>query len=190
MIGYISRRLLSLAFVLLVVSLIVFVLMNLVPGGPFTLADRGYSGAALENLERKYGLDKPIHVRYVNYVSSALQLDFGNSFSVAGNPPVTQTYLEDLACHVSTRAVYDHTLVWLGHIPGHHRGLPSQRCYRQYGDLHRDGGYCRSEFHNRYLVPVNIWISKWFGAKKASGSLVRSRRMDLQFFPGIISCRL
>lgn len=90
MIGYILRRLLSLAFVLFVVSVIVFVLMNLVPGGPFTLADRGYSGAALENLERKYGLDKPIHVRYLNYVTSALQLDFGNSFSVAGNPPVTQ----------------------------------------------------------------------------------------------------
>lgn len=90
MIGYILRRLLSLAFVLFVVSIIVFVLMNLVPGGPFTLADRGYSGAALENLERKYGLDKPVHVRYLNYVTSALQLDFGNSFSVAGNPPVTE----------------------------------------------------------------------------------------------------
>ena len=41
MIGYIFRRLLSLAFVLFVVSIFVFVLMNLVPGGPFTLADRG-----------------------------------------------------------------------------------------------------------------------------------------------------
>ena len=68
----------------------VFVLMNLVPGGPFTLADRGYSGAALENLERKYGLDKPIHIRYINYMTSAVHLDFGNSFSVAGNPPVTE----------------------------------------------------------------------------------------------------
>lgn len=90
MAGYILRRLLSLGFVLLVVSLIVFVLMSMVPGGPFTLADRGYSGAALENLERKYGLDKPVHERYINYLTSALQLDFGNSFSVAGNPPVTE----------------------------------------------------------------------------------------------------
>ena len=90
MIGYVIGRLLSLVFVLLVVSVLVFVLMNMVPGGPFTLADRGYSGAALENLERKYGLDKPIHERYVNYLTSALQLDFGNSFAVAGNPPVTE----------------------------------------------------------------------------------------------------
>lgn len=90
MFGYILRRLVSLSFVLLVVSLLVFILMNMVPGGPFTLADRGYSGAALENLERKYGLDKPVHERYINYLTSALQLDFGNSFSVAGNPPVSE----------------------------------------------------------------------------------------------------
>jgi len=90
MVGYILRRLVSLAFVLLIVSALVFVLMNLVPGGPFTLADRGYSGAALENLERKYGLDKSIPERYINYVVSAVQLDFGNSFSVAGNPPVSE----------------------------------------------------------------------------------------------------
>ena len=90
MAGYIIRRLFSLLFVLLAVSVIVFFLMSLVPGGPFTLADRGYSGAALENLNRKYGLDKPVIVRYWNYLSSAVQLDFGNSFSVAGNPPVTR----------------------------------------------------------------------------------------------------
>ena len=90
MLAYIFRRLLSLCFVLIVVSVLVFVLMNLVPGGPFTLADRGYSGAALENMERKYGLDQPIHIRYINYMTSAVQLDFGYSFSVAGNPPVTE----------------------------------------------------------------------------------------------------
>lgn len=89
MTGYIVRRLFSLLFVMLVVSIIVFFLMSLVPGGPFTLADRGYSGAALENLNRKYGLDKPVIVRYWNYLTSAIQLDFGYSFSVAGNPPVT-----------------------------------------------------------------------------------------------------
>lgn len=90
MIAYILRRLVSLGFVLLIVSVLVFVLMSLVPGGPFTLADRGYSGAALENLERKYGLDKPVHERYRQYITSALRLDFGYSFAVAGNPPVSE----------------------------------------------------------------------------------------------------
>jgi peptide/nickel transport system permease protein len=90
MTGYVIQRLMSMVLVLLVISAIVFVLMNMVPGGPFTLADRGYSGAALENLERKYGLDKPVPVRYWNYLTSAIQFDFGNSYAVAGNPPVSQ----------------------------------------------------------------------------------------------------
>lgn len=89
MTGYIIRRLIALVFVMLAVSVIVFVLMNAVPGGPFTLGERGYSADALANLERKYGLDKPPIERYFNFLGSALRLDFGNSFAVAGNPAVT-----------------------------------------------------------------------------------------------------
>jgi len=88
MTGYIVRRIISLFFVMLAVSLIIFVLMNAAPGGPFSLGERGYSEAAMNNLRHKYGLDKSITERYFNYLSSALRLDFGNSFAVAGNPPV------------------------------------------------------------------------------------------------------
>ncbi|MCU0512340.1 MAG: ABC transporter permease [Anaerolineae bacterium] len=93
MTGYILRRLLALLFVMLVVSVIVFVLMNAVPGGPFSLGERGYTPDALANLERKYGLDKPLVERYWNFLSGALQLDFGYSFAVAGSPPVTEVIL-------------------------------------------------------------------------------------------------
>src|SRR6185295_19204313 len=90
MTGYILRRVVGLLFVMLMVSIIVFVLMNAVPGGPFSLGERGYTPDALANLQRKYGLDKPLIERYLNFLISALQFDFGNSFAVAGNPPVTQ----------------------------------------------------------------------------------------------------
>jgi peptide/nickel transport system permease protein len=90
MTGYIIRRFIALFFVLLAVSVIIFILMNAVPGGPFTLGERGYSPDAMENLLRKYGLDKPITERYWNYLTSAFRLDFGNSFAVAGNPPVSE----------------------------------------------------------------------------------------------------
>ncbi len=90
MTGYLLRRLVGLFFVMLMVSIIVFVLMNAVPGGPFSLGERGYTADALANLERKYGIDKPLFERYLNFLISALQFDFGNSFAVAGNPPVTQ----------------------------------------------------------------------------------------------------
>lgn len=86
--GYIVRRLISLCFVMLVVSALVFFLMNAIPGGPFSISERGISEAAMQNVLRKYGLDKPITMRYWNYLTSTLRLDFGNSTAVAGNPPV------------------------------------------------------------------------------------------------------
>src|SRR5262249_38319172 len=90
MTGYIIRRLVGLFFVLLVVATIVFFLMSIVPGGPFNYGERGFSGDVLKNIQHKYGLDKPVTERYWNYLTSAAQLDFGNSFAVAGNPPVFQ----------------------------------------------------------------------------------------------------
>jgi peptide/nickel transport system permease protein len=91
---YILGRLVALFFVLLAVSAIVFFLMDAVPGGPFSLGERGYSPEAQANLERKYGLDKPLVERYFNFLTSALQFDFGNAFSVAGNPPVSEVILD------------------------------------------------------------------------------------------------
>jgi peptide/nickel transport system permease protein len=88
--AYIVKRIIALFFVLLAVSVIIFFAMNAAPGGPFTLGEHGYSKAAMDNLLRKYGLDKPITERYWNYLTSALRLDFGHSFSVAGNPPVIE----------------------------------------------------------------------------------------------------
>ena len=90
MTGYVIRRLLSLLFVLLLVSFIVFILMSIIPGGPFSLGERGYTEEAMQNVLRKYGLDRPILERYWNYLTSALQFDFGHSFAVAGNPPVSE----------------------------------------------------------------------------------------------------
>jgi peptide/nickel transport system permease protein len=90
MAGFIIRRSLALLFVMFIVSVIVFILMNQIPGGPFSLGEHGYTEAAMANVLRKYGLDKPIQVRYWNYLTSALQLDFGHSFAVAGSPPVTE----------------------------------------------------------------------------------------------------
>lgn len=90
MTGYIVRRLLSLLFVLWAVATIVFFLMDAVPGGPFSLGERGFSEEAYQNILAKYGLDKPPLERYVNFLKDAVRLDFGYSFAVAGNPRVTE----------------------------------------------------------------------------------------------------
>jgi peptide/nickel transport system permease protein len=90
MTGYIIKRFFGLLFVLLIVSMIVFALMSAIPGGPFGFGEHGYTPDAYQNMLRKYGMDKPLVVRYWNYLTSALQLDFGNSFAVANSPPVIE----------------------------------------------------------------------------------------------------
>jgi ABC-type dipeptide/oligopeptide/nickel transport system permease component len=68
--------------VLIMISIVTFVAMQLVPGGPFT---RGAGGRPVPpevqaNMEAKYGLDKPPWQQYLNYMGSLiLHFDFGPS---------------------------------------------------------------------------------------------------------------
>ena len=77
---YILIRLVSLGFVLIAVSLIAFLLMHAVPGGPFDIGERRLPEATREAQLRKYGLDQPLMVQYVKYLYHAVQLDFGVPF--------------------------------------------------------------------------------------------------------------
>ncbi len=65
------------------VATLTFFLMNLVPGGPF-LSEKAISPQAQAALEAKYGLDKPMSQRYVNYMTGALHGDFGDSLKQRG----------------------------------------------------------------------------------------------------------
>ena len=74
---YIVGRLFSLVFVVIVVSMITFVLMRSVPGGPFDETEQPLPPAAKANILRKYGLDKPVWQQYLLYMSHAVRFDFG-----------------------------------------------------------------------------------------------------------------
>lgn len=74
---YLVIRISSLVLVLIVVSLFTFILMHSVPGGPFDETKGRLPEAARENIMRKYGLDKPLYVQYLNYMKNALMFDFG-----------------------------------------------------------------------------------------------------------------
>jgi peptide/nickel transport system permease protein len=81
---YIFTRLIGLFLTLFALSIAVFLLMHSIPGGPFNL-EGGDKGVAVPEAIRKEilknsGLDKPLHIQYVNYVWRALHLDFGVSF--------------------------------------------------------------------------------------------------------------
>lgn len=79
MLRIILQRLLTAVPVLFLVVTVTFILIRLAPGGPFD-AERAVPAQVLENLNRRYHLDDPIHVQFGNYVFHLLQGDFGPSF--------------------------------------------------------------------------------------------------------------
>ncbi len=83
MLKYIVKRILLAVVTIWAVATLTFFLMNLVPGGPF-LSEKAISPQAQAALEAKYGLDKPMFQRYLNYVTSAAHGDFGDSLKQRG----------------------------------------------------------------------------------------------------------
>lgn len=79
MIKFIIRRLLELIPVMLIAITIVFFLVRLAPGGPFT-EEKSFSPEAIARLNEHYGLDKPIMAQYGTYLLNLLKGDLGPSF--------------------------------------------------------------------------------------------------------------
>lgn len=79
MLKFILRRLLELIPVLLISITLVFFMVRLAPGGPFT-SEKSFTAEAIERLNEHYGLDKPIMVQYGNYLLNLLKGDLGPSF--------------------------------------------------------------------------------------------------------------
>ena len=65
---YVIKRVAMGIFSVFIVATLTFFIMNMVPGGPF-VAEKSISAAAQQALNEKYGLDKPLGVQYVNYMS-------------------------------------------------------------------------------------------------------------------------
>ena len=79
MIPFIARRLLLFVPTLLAIATLTFFMMRLAPGGPF-LAEKDIPPAAKEQLEKQYGLDKPLGQQYLSFLTHAVRLDFGPSY--------------------------------------------------------------------------------------------------------------
>ena len=80
---YIVKRVATGLLSIFIVATLTFLLMNLVPGGPF-VAEKSISKAAQEALAAKYGLDKPFIERYVTYMTDFLKGDMGFSLRQRG----------------------------------------------------------------------------------------------------------
>ena len=84
MIRYILGRLASIALTFFVVSVIIFLMMHAVPGGPFDGNDMPVSAEVKAKLNASLGLDRPLYVQYFSYMAGVLQLDFGVPFQSPG----------------------------------------------------------------------------------------------------------
>ncbi|SCF43415.1 peptide/nickel transport system permease protein [Micromonospora matsumotoense] len=92
---FVLRRLLQSVVVLLGVTLVVFLLLQLVPGDPVRVAlGTRFDQQTYDALRERSGLDRPLVVQYLSYVGHALTGDLGVSFR--SGQPVTSIVLERL----------------------------------------------------------------------------------------------
>jgi microcin C transport system permease protein len=101
MAGYFVRRLLLIIPTFIGITLAVFVITHFVPGGPverqimrYRMAIMTEGGAvggsggvsvslpqeAIEEIRRFYGFDKPVHIRYFEWLRNVVRFDLGNSY--------------------------------------------------------------------------------------------------------------
>ncbi len=81
---YILKRIALAVLTVWVVITVTFFVTRAVPGGPF-MGEKAVSEAALQALEAKYGLDKPVLEQYITYLTDIVtKLDFGPSLKLRG----------------------------------------------------------------------------------------------------------
>jgi peptide/nickel transport system permease protein len=81
---YILRRIIQAIFVLLIVTLIVFILVRLLPGDPILMivSQSELTETSLEEIARlrhQYGLDRSLMIQYIDWLADIVRGDFGNS---------------------------------------------------------------------------------------------------------------
>ena len=79
MTGYLIRRVLWIVPVLFAVSLITFLLMHAVPGGPWD-REKPLPATVVRRLNAEYGLDDPMPVQYLRWAGALVTGDLGPSY--------------------------------------------------------------------------------------------------------------
>lgn len=84
---YILKRIGIAALTLLVILFLLFIMLELMPGSPFN--DEKLTEAQRAIINAKYGLDQPVFIRFFKYVQAMLTGDFGVSYNISKNTPIT-----------------------------------------------------------------------------------------------------
>jgi len=104
---YLIKRILLLIPLMLGITLITFTVVHLAPGEPVEMQmamNPKVGKEARERLRKFYGLDRPLHVQYVEWVGKLARLDLGRSFS-SDSRPVTSKIKERLPITLSLNII-------------------------------------------------------------------------------------
>ena len=110
---YLLKRIAISIMTLLVILLVLFLMLEYMPGSPFN--DEKLTADQLALLNQKYGLDQPVIIRFFNYIKNMLTGDFGVSYTISKNTPISsllQTRLP-ISLRVGGQAVLLGTIVGL-----------------------------------------------------------------------------
>ena len=82
MVRFLAGRVLQSIVLLIGVSLLLFLMMHLMPGGPMAqyAHQPGITKKTLEAIARSYGLDQPVTTQYFDWLSHAIRGEFGYSY--------------------------------------------------------------------------------------------------------------
>lgn len=95
MLRMILNKILSIIPLLLIISIILFLLINLLPGdATATILGEGASVEAEAAMRAKLGLDQPLYIQYFRWMGNVIRGNLGNS--IVSNQPVWQKLLERL----------------------------------------------------------------------------------------------
>lgn len=102
MIAYVLRRVLGMIPTLFVVSVVTFMIIQLPPGDFFTTLQAeiaetggGQDKETVKKMQERYGLDKPYHIQYLNWISGFPRGDFG--WSLEWSSPVLPLVMNRMA---------------------------------------------------------------------------------------------
>lgn len=91
---YVLERIIYMLITLFVIASLTFFLMKIIPGTPFSNAEK-LSDSQLRIMEEKYGLNDPVPIQYMNYMLNLTQGDMGVSFQF-NNVPVADILIDSI----------------------------------------------------------------------------------------------
>jgi len=94
MVKYTLKRMFWAIVTILIILFVLFLLLEFLPGSPFN--DERLTPEQIAVLKANYGLDRPFFEKALIFLKNAMRGDFGISYSVAKNLPVSMLVMERL----------------------------------------------------------------------------------------------